>query len=134
MIQKLSHIGVAVRDLESAKKIFSKLLDADCSDTEIVVEQNVKLTFFKLGNISIELTEATSTESPIAKYIEKRGEGIHHISFEVDDIRSELARLKADGFQLIDEQPRLGAEGHLIAFVHPKSASGVLIELSQKVK
>jgi len=133
MFKKLSHIGIAVRNLEAASDIFSRLFKAAVAGSETVTDQKVRLAFFHAGNTSLELLEATSPDSPIAKFIEKRGEGIHHLSFEVDDIRAELARLKAEGYQLIDEQPRRGADGHWVAFVHPKSTNGVLIELGQKI-
>lgn len=132
MFKKLSHVGVAVRNLETASAIYAKLLKVDHVSTEEVANQNVKLAFFHVGNTSIELTESMSPDSPISKFIEKRGEGVHHLSFEVDDINAELARLKAEGFQLIDEKPRLGAGGYWIAFIHPKSTNGVLVEISQK--
>lgn len=131
-MKKLVHVGIAVKDLKEASKTFSKLFKTDHVTTEEVADQKVKLAFFHVGDASIELTEASSPDSPIAKFIEKRGEGVHHLSFEVDDINAELARLKAEGFQLIDEKPHIGAGGYLIAFVHPKSTNGVLIEISQK--
>jgi methylmalonyl-CoA/ethylmalonyl-CoA epimerase len=134
MLKKIAHIGVAVKSLEASTETFSKLLNAKEVITEEVPEQKVRLAFFHIGDMSIELTESTSPDSPISKFIEKRGEGVHHVSFEVDDIHAEFARLKADGFQLIDEQPRIGAGGYWIAFVHPKSTNGVLIEISQKRK
>jgi methylmalonyl-CoA/ethylmalonyl-CoA epimerase len=134
MLKKLSHIGIAVKNLEAAAKLFSKLLQIDHIKTETIADQKIELAFFHVGDTSIELTEATSSDSPIARFIEKRGDGVHHLAFEVDDINAELARLKKEGFQLIDEQPRLGAGGSLIAFIHPKSTNGVLIELSQRVK
>ena len=134
MLNKVSHIGVAVKNLEASSSVFAKLLNVDPVGTEEVKEQKVKLAFFHVGDMSIELTESTAPDSPISKFIEKRGEGVHHISFVVDDIYAELTRLKADGFQLIDEQPRVGAGGYWIAFVHPKSTNGVLIEISQKMK
>jgi methylmalonyl-CoA/ethylmalonyl-CoA epimerase len=102
--------------------------------TEEVSEQKVRATFFKIGEGGIELLEPTSPDSTIAKFIEKRGEGVHHLSFEVDDIDAELARLKREGFQLIDEKPRIGADGYRIAFVHPKSTNGVLVEISERIK
>jgi methylmalonyl-CoA/ethylmalonyl-CoA epimerase len=132
-MRKLVHVGVAVKDLKEASKVFSKLLNVEHIETEEVADQKVKLAFFHAGGASIELTEATSPDSPIAKFIEKRGEGVHHLSFEVDDINAELLRLKAEGFQLIDEKPRKGAGGYWIAFIHPKSTNGVLIEISQKI-
>ena len=133
-MKKVSHIGVAVKNIEASTGVFSRLLNAKDVKTEEVKDQKVKLAFFHVGDMSIELTESTSPDSPISKFIEKRGEGVHHVSFEVEDIYAELARLKADGFQLIDEQPRIGAGGYWIAFVHPKSTNGVLIEISQKRK
>jgi methylmalonyl-CoA/ethylmalonyl-CoA epimerase len=134
MMRKLSHVGVAVKNLDSAVSVYKKLFKVDHVETETVEDQKVKIAFFHLGETSIELTEASSSDSPIAKFIEKRGEGVHHLSFEVDDLKAELARLKAEGFQLIDEEPRRGAGGYWIAFLHPKSTNGVLIEISQKMK
>ena len=104
------------------------------SSRESVEDQKINIAFFHVGDTHIELTEAAAPGSPIAKFIEKRGEGVHHLSFEVEDIHAELARLRAEGFQLIDEKPKLGAGGYLIAFLHPKSSNGVLIEISQKAK
>ncbi|MFI5252257.1 MAG: methylmalonyl-CoA epimerase [Bacteroidota bacterium] len=134
MIKKIAHLGIAVKDLETSGKTFSKLLNIDTASVEEVKDQKVKVAFFHLGDMSIELTESTTPDSPITKFIEKRGEGVHHVSLEVDDIRAELARLKSEGFRLIDEKPRIGAGGYLIAFVHPSSTNGVLIEISQKEK
>jgi methylmalonyl-CoA/ethylmalonyl-CoA epimerase len=133
-MKKLSHVGVAVKNLDEASKIFSKLFNIEHVETEEVKDQKVKLAFFHVGGASVELTESTAPDSPIAKFIEKRGEGVHHLSFEVDDIKAELARLKAEGFQLIDETPRIGAGGYWIAFIHPKSTNGVLVEISEKIK
>ncbi len=132
-MKRLAHVGVAVKNLEQAKEIYTKLLGAAETGTETVADQRVRLAFFHTGDTSIEVTEPTSPDSPIAKFIEKRGEGVHHLSFEVDDIRAELKRLKEAGFQLIDEVPRKGAGGYWIAFVHPKSTGGVLVEISQKI-
>ena len=132
MKKKLVHVGIAVKNLDASIQIFSKLLDIQNVTTETVADQKVRLSFFHAGDASVELTEATSSESLIAKFIEKRGEGVHHLSFEVDDINAELTRLNAEGFQLIDEQPRRGAGGYLIAFIHPKSTNGVLVEICQK--
>lgn len=133
MQKKLVHVGVAVSDLDASVATFSRLLGITDVPTETVADQRVRLAFFHTAGASIELTEPTSPDSPIARFIAKRGEGVHHLSFEVPDIRAELARLKAEGFQLIDEEPRKGAGGYWIAFVHPKSANGVLIEISQKI-
>ena len=133
MLKQLTHVGIAVRNLEKSMGTFSKLFQNEAGGTETVPDQKVNLAFFHLGGASIELTEATSPESPVAKFIEKRGEGVHHLSFEVEDIESEIARLKTEGFQMIDYKPRLGAGGYWIAFVHPKSTHGVLVEICQKV-
>lgn len=134
MQKKLLHVGIAVKNLDESVDLFSKLLGITPHGTEIVEEQKVKIAFFHIQGASIEMTEATAPTSPIAKFIENRGEGVHHLSFEVDDIRSELKRLKEAGFHLIDEEPRVGAEGYWIAFIHPKSTNGVLVEMSQKMQ
>ena len=134
MLKKLTHIGIAVRNLEESIHTFARLFQGEPSGTESVPDQKVKLAFFHVGGASVELTQAETSDSPIAKFIEKRGEGVHHLSFEVDDIRAELRRLRADGFQLVDEEPRAGAGGYWIAFLHPKSTNGVLIEISQKMQ
>lgn len=134
MIKNLSHIGIAVENLENSINIFKNLLNQSDYHTEEVESQKVNLAIFKLQNFNLELLEPTSDDSPIKKFLDNKGEGIHHISFEVEDIKSELERLKNNGFKLINEQPVMGAEGKLIAFVHPKSTNGVLIELSQKEK
>ena len=133
MFDSLAHIGIAVRNLEASSKLFQTLLGRPLDHSEEVPDQKVKTAFFHLGQTAIELTAATDAESPIAKFIEKRGEGVHHLSFVVADLDNELARLKAEGFQLVDETPRAGADGHAIAFLHPKSTNGVLIELCQRV-
>ncbi|HTK82887.1 MAG TPA: methylmalonyl-CoA epimerase [Bacteroidota bacterium] len=134
MIKKLSHVGIAVSDLDSSVKLFSKLFNTESVTTEEVTDQNVKVAFFHVGGASIEVTGASAPGSPIARFLEKRGEGVHHLSFEVDDINAELKRLKSEGFQLIDEEPRKGAGGYWIAFLHPKSTNGVLVEISQKIE
>ncbi|RCK74048.1 MAG: Methylmalonyl-CoA epimerase [Ignavibacteriae bacterium] len=134
MIKNLSHIGIAVENLENSINIFKNLLNQSDYHTEKVESQKVNLAIFKLQNFNLELLEPTLDDSPIKKFLDNKGEGIHHISFEVEDIKSELERLKNNGFKLINEQPVMGAEGKLIAFVHPKSTNGVLIELSQKEK
>ncbi len=134
MYKRLTHIGIAVRSLEASGDLFSKLFGMRAGHTEEVQEQKVKATFFSIGEGGIELLEPTSPDSTIAKFIEKRGEGIHHLSFEVDDIEAEIARLKSEGFQMIDDTPRPGADGYRIAFIHPKSTNGVLVEISQKLK
>ncbi len=128
---KLSHLGIAVRDLDSAEKLFSSLLGGANVHHEEVADQKVRIASFPLGDAKVELTQPLSDDSPISKFLDKRGEGIHHLAFEVDDVAAELARLKARGFQLIDEKPRSGSHGMQIAFLHPKSTNGVLIELCQ---
>jgi methylmalonyl-CoA/ethylmalonyl-CoA epimerase len=133
MVTKLLHIGIAVRNLDASVELFSRLLNTDPGGRETVADQKVNIAFFHVGDTHLELTEAAAPDSPIAKFLEKRGEGVHHLSFEVDDIRAELKRLEEAGFQLIDREPRLGADGYWVAFLHPKSTNGVLVELSQKV-
>ncbi|MEE9224852.1 MAG: methylmalonyl-CoA epimerase [Bacteroidota bacterium] len=132
MFKKLAHISIAVKDLETSSKLFSRLLDVEPGGRERVDQQKVEVAFFQVGETKIELTKATSPDSPIAKFLEKRGEGIHHISFEVDDIHAEIDRLKEAGFQLLQDKPTVGADEYRVAFLHPKSTSGVLLEISQK--
>jgi len=135
LFKKIDHIGVAVKQLESSLPIFQELLGMECSGVEEVKEQNVKVAILPVGESKIELLESTSPEGNIAKYIEKKGEGIHHIAFEVDNLEAILEDLKGKGVQLIDQKPRSGAGGAIIAFLHPKSTNGVLIELCEhKVK
>jgi methylmalonyl-CoA/ethylmalonyl-CoA epimerase len=131
---KISHIAIAVEDLEVAKKAFETLLGNKVELVEEVPDQKVRVGMIPVGESKIELAGPTDPSSTISKFIQKRGEGIHHICFEVENVKSELSRLKAAGFQLIDEQPRLGADGHLIAFIHPRTTGGVLVELSEKQK
>jgi methylmalonyl-CoA/ethylmalonyl-CoA epimerase len=130
--KKISHLGIAVKDLGASEALFKKLLGAEEVHHEEVEDQGVRIASFTIGESIIELTEATRADSAIAKFIEKRGEGIHHIAIEVDDIVSELARLRAEGIQLIDETPKAGAHDMQIAFLHPKSTNGVLVELCQR--
>jgi methylmalonyl-CoA/ethylmalonyl-CoA epimerase len=132
MIQRIAHIGLAVKDLAAAQKIYETLLGMAPSHVQRVEEQKVDVSSFHVDDTNIELTCGISPDSPISKVIEKRGEGIHHVAFEVDDLAAELERLKAAGVQLIDQQPRMGADNYWVAFIHPKSANGVLVELSQK--
>ena len=134
MYKRLTHIGIAVKNLDNSSLVFSKLFGMNLDHKEEVAEQKVKAMFFKIGEGGVELLEPTNPDSTIAKYIEKRGEGVHHLSFEVDDIDAEIARLKKEGFQMIDEKPRVGADGFKIAFLHPKSTNGVLVEISQKIE
>ncbi len=133
MFGTIAHIGIAVKDLKKSIDLYSTLFGAMPTHTERVEDQHVHSAMFSFGGTSIELLEATSPDSSIAKFIEKRGEGMHHVSFIVNDIVKELARLKSAGFQLIDEHPRKGADNYLVAFIHPKSANSVLIEISQKI-
>lgn len=133
MFKKVSHIAIAVKNLEEAIKTFSKLTGIENYHIETVEEQKVRVAVFKIGESRVELTEPTSPDSPVAKFIEKRGEGIHHIAFEVEDIEKEIERAKINNFQLIDQKPKLGANNCLIAFIHPKSVNGVLVELTQEM-
>jgi methylmalonyl-CoA epimerase len=128
---RIAHIGIAVKDAETALQLYEKVLGLAPSHTEIVENQQVKTVHIPIGDSSIELLESTSSDGVIAKFIEKRGEGIHHIAIEVPDIVASLAQMKAAGYRLIDETPRTGAGGSLIAFVHPRSTQGVLLELCQ---
>ena len=132
MPKKLEHIGIAVNDLDQAEALFSKLLQTKSYKREEVKSEGVITSFFQIGDIKIELLAATNTESPIAKLIEKRGEGIHHLAFESDDINNELAERKSQNIQLIHETPKDGADNKKIAFLHPKSTGGVLWELCQE--
>ena len=131
---KLEHLGIAVKSLEASVPLFEKIFGVMAGEMEFVAEQRVNVRKIKLDNFDIELLESTSPESPIGKFVEKKGEGIHHCSFEVPDIASKLEELKSNGIQLIDQQPRIGAEGMLIAFLHPKSTNGILMELAQYTK
>lgn len=131
---RIEHIGIAVKDLNAAEELYHKLLGAPCYKRESVESEGVITSFFQVGPNKIELLESTRSDGPIAKAIEKRGEGIHHIAFEVTDIRAEMARLKAEGFVLLNEEPKPGADNKLVCFVHPKSAGGVLVELCQEIR
>jgi methylmalonyl-CoA/ethylmalonyl-CoA epimerase len=130
-MEKIEHIGIAVKDIASAGKVYEGLLNTLVYKIEDVESERVKTAFLQVGPDKIELLEASDSDSPIAKFIEKRGEGIHHIAFAVKDIVAEMHRLKQAGFVLLSEQPRLGADNKLVCFVHPKSSHGVLIELCQ---
>jgi methylmalonyl-CoA/ethylmalonyl-CoA epimerase len=133
-MKKIEHIGIAVANLESATILYEKLFGASAYKEEEVSSEGVKTAFFKSGPNKIELLEGTSSESPITKFIEKKGEGIHHIAFEVEDIVVEMARLKNEGFIILNEEPKKGADNKLVAFLHPKSTNGVLIELCQEIR
>ena len=129
---KISHLGIATKGIDEALKFWQDALGLENVHTETVEDQKVRVAMLPLGETNIELLEPTSEDSPIAKFLEKRGGGIHHIAVEVENIGESLAKLKAEGARLIDEQPRVGAEGCLVAFVHPSAAGGVLLELVQK--
>jgi methylmalonyl-CoA/ethylmalonyl-CoA epimerase len=132
MFNKIEHLGIAVKDIQVSNELFTALLGVKPYKQEIVESENVITSFFKVGESKIELLQATSEESAIAKFLEKNKEGIHHIAFEVTDIQNEISRLKALGFSMIHEEPKQGADNKLIAFLHPKSSNSVLIELCQE--
>ena len=133
-MNKIEHIGIAVRDLDRSNELFEALFGESHYKIEEVLSEGVRTSFFRTGPNKIELLEATSEESPIARFLEKKGEGIHHIAFAVDDIRKEMRRLEEKGFRLLNAEPKRGADNKLVAFVHPKSSNGVLIELCQEAK
>jgi methylmalonyl-CoA/ethylmalonyl-CoA epimerase len=133
-VKSLNHIGIAVRSLEDQKSFYAGTLGAEYEGVEDVPSQKVKVAFYKLNDIRLELLEPTDPESPIAKFIEKRGEGLHHIAFTVDDLQARIDELKTEGLRMIDETPRPGAHHMQIAFIHPKSSCGVLTELCQPTK
>lgn len=132
-MQKVEHIGIAVKSLAISVPLFEKLLSSPCYKTEIVEGEKVKTAFFKKGESKIELLESLERDAVIDRFIEKKGEGLHHIAFEVDDIYAEISRLKEEGFVFLNETPKRGADNKLICFLHPKSSSGVLIELCQEI-
>ena len=131
-IGRVDHIGIAVKDIEQAKKFYTEFLGMKALGEEVVEEQKVKVCFIPCGDSEIELLESTSPDGPIAKHIEKKGEGIHHIALRVDNIEAAIADLMAKGVRMIDEKPRYGAGGAKIAFVHPKSTGGILLEISER--
>ena len=133
-MQKLEHIGIAVKNLDQANEVFRKLLGVAHYKVEEVASEGVRTSFFNVGGIKIELLEATSVDSPIAKFLEKRGEGIHHLAFDVADIAQSINDCESKGFQLINAKPKDGADDKLIAFLHPKTTGGVLVELCQDKK
>jgi methylmalonyl-CoA/ethylmalonyl-CoA epimerase len=133
-MQKAEHIGIAVANLENSIELFEKLLNTLCYKKERVESEGVTTAFFKKGETKIELLEGIGEDNPIAKFINKRGEGIHHIAFEVEDIEGEMDRLSAEGFQLLNEVPKPGADNKLVCFLHPKTTNGVLIELCQEIR
>jgi methylmalonyl-CoA/ethylmalonyl-CoA epimerase len=134
VMKKVEHIGIAVKSMASANALFAKLFGKASYKSEKVEREGVTTSFFQMGETKIELLEATNPESPIAKFIAKKGEGIHHIAFEVDDIRSEMARLEKEGFILLSQEPQKGADNKLICFLHPKNTNGVLVELCQEIR
>ncbi|MFT6216486.1 MAG: methylmalonyl-CoA/ethylmalonyl-CoA epimerase [Roseivirga sp.] len=133
-MRKIEHIGIAVKSLDNANDLFAKLFGQSHYKIEDVLTEGVKTSFFQVGPNKIELLEATNPESPIAKFIEKKGEGIHHIAFDVEDIEAEIQRLKAEGFIVLNETPKKGADNKIVCFLHPKSTNGVLVELCQEIK
>ena len=132
-MRKIEHIGIAVKNLDNSNTLFAKLFGEAHYKIEDVLTEGVKTSFFQVGPNKIELLEATNPDSPIAKFIEKKGEGIHHIAFDVEDIEAEIARLKAEGFTVLNETPKKGADNKIVCFLHPKSTNGVLVELCQEV-
>lgn len=133
-MNKIEHIGIAVKDIEASNQLFAKLFNKEHYKMEEVESEGVKTSFFQLGESKIELLEATREDSPIAKFIAKKGEGVHHIAFDVTDIHAEVARLKEEGFIVLNETPKKGADNKLVVFLHPKSTNGTLIELCQEIK
>jgi methylmalonyl-CoA/ethylmalonyl-CoA epimerase len=134
MIKKIEHIGIAVKDINSSNDLFKKLFGKEHYKTETVESEGVSTSFFMVGDTKIELLEAKTESSAIAKFIEKKGEGIHHIAYEVDDIYEEMKRLESEGFEVLNKEPKKGADNKLIFFLHPKSTNGVLVELCQEIK
>lgn len=134
MLINVEHIGIAVRDINASNALFTTLLNTGPYKSESVATEGVTTSFFRVNQTKIELLEATSSDSPIAKFLEKKGEGIHHLAFEVDDIATEMERLKKEGFTLLSDVPKRGADHKLVCFLHPKTTNGVLIELCQEIK
>ncbi|MEN9331721.1 MAG: methylmalonyl-CoA epimerase [Bacteroidota bacterium] len=132
MMLKIEHIGIAVKDLNTSNELFKKIFNQAHYKTEEVQSEGVSTSFFQIGENKIELLEATNPDSPIAKFIEKKGEGIHHIAFDVADIRAEMKLLESEGFVLLNQEPKNGADNKLVCFLHPKGTNGVLIELCQE--
>lgn len=133
-MKKIEHIGIAVKDLDVSCSLYEKLLGTSCYKKEEVASEGVSTAFFKTGESKIELLAAITEDSPIGKFLERKGEGIHHIAFDVDDIEEEMKRLSLAGFILLNEQPKQGADNKLVCFVHPKGTNGVLIELCQEIR
>jgi len=133
-MQKIEHIGIAVKSLQASIPLFEKLLNTRCYKTETVESENVKTAFFMVGDSKIELLESTSPEGPIGKFIEKKGEGIHHLAFDVEDINAEMSRLDREGFELLNKTPKPGADNKMVCFLHPKTTNGILVELCMEIK
>lgn len=133
-MRKVEHIGIAVKDLETSNELFSKLFNQEPYKSETVESEGVTTSFFQMGETKIELLEATQEDSPIAKFIAKKGEGIHHIAYDVEDIEAEMKRLSEAGFILLNETPKKGADNKLVCFLHPKTTNGVLVELCQEIE
>ncbi|MFN1834937.1 methylmalonyl-CoA epimerase [Balneola sp. MJW-20] len=129
----IDHIGIAVKDLEKATETYRKILNADPTKTEVVESEKVETIFFQTGESKVELLGGTSEDSVITKYVNKNGEGLHHVAFEVEDIKAELKRLAGEGFTILNEEPKKGADNKLVAFIHPKDNNGVLVELCQSI-
>lgn len=134
MFEQLEHLGIAVKNIEESDKLFRLLLGSTYYKTEAVESEGVTTAFYNGGNVKIELLEATKENSPIAKFIEKRGEGLHHIAFEVVDIEKRMEELRAQGFRLLNEKPKRGADNKMICFIHPKDTNGILMELCETIK
>jgi methylmalonyl-CoA/ethylmalonyl-CoA epimerase len=132
-MKHLDHIGIAVKDLQSSVKLFEKIMNTNCYKTETVGSEQVNTAFLQSGETKIELLQSTNEDGVIARFIEKKGEGVHHIAFEVDDIITEMKRLQSEGFVLLNEAPKAGADNKLVCFLHPKGTNGVLIELCQSI-
>jgi methylmalonyl-CoA/ethylmalonyl-CoA epimerase len=132
-MKNVEHIGIAVRNLEAAEKVFGSLFNREPYKRETVASESVKTSFFQVNQTKIELLEATNPDSVIARFIDKKGEGFHHMAFEVDDILAEMERLKSEGFTLLSEMPKPGADNKLVCFLHPKGTNGILIELCQEI-
>jgi len=133
-MKKIEHLGIAVKNMEDSNALFEKLLGVAPYKQEVVASEGVNTSFFQNGPNKIELLASTDPTGPIAKFLEKKGEGIHHVAFEVEDIVAEMARLKSEGFTLLNEKPKKGADNKWVAFVHPKTANGVLVELCQEIR
>lgn len=131
-MRKIEHIGIAVADLEKSNELFARLLGKSHFKTELVEGQGVETSFFQVGETKVELLQATSPDSLISKFIDRKSEGVHHIAFDVEDIVAEVERLKAEGFEILNETPKLGADNKLVVFLHPRSTNGVLVELCQE--